>query len=141
MEANLSAPIKNPDSEFYWDSASHDRLVIRKCKACSAFHFMPRYLCPECWSTDLEWVQASGKGVVHSYTIIRRTPLKEFEGLVPYVVALIDLDEGPRMMANILGGDALDTKIGDRVEVCFEKRGEQAKVPQFMRVKNEKGSN
>lgn len=133
MSPNLSPPIVNPDSQAYWDGARENRLMIRKCKSCGKTHFMPRYLCPSCWSTELEWIQASGRGTVHSFTVIRRAPLPEFVGEVPYVVALIDLEEGPRMMSNIVGADALETKIGDQVEVCFEQRGENAKVPQFAR--------
>lgn len=94
---------------------------------------MPRYLCPKCWSTDLDWVEASGKGVVHSFSIIRRAPSAAFADRVPYVVALIDLDEGPRMMANVVREGALDTRIGDRVRVVFEDRGEGSKIPQFVR--------
>ena len=133
MSNELPSPIVNPDSKVYWDGARDERLMIRKCRSCGATHFMPRYLCPACWSTDLDWIQASGRGKVHSFTVIRRAPLPAFAGKVPYVIALIDLDEGPRMMANILGEDALQTRIGDRVEVCFEERGAGAKVPQFMR--------
>ena len=141
MNTELPTPVANPDSQVYWDSANQERLVIRKCKSCKEFHFMPRYLCPSCWSTELEWVQASGLGVVHSFTVIRRAPMKEFDRLVPYVIALIELDEGPRMMTNILGEDALDTRIGDRVKVCFEQRGPDAKVPQFARHLAQKDAN
>lgn len=133
MRRNLPPPVSNPDSQVYWDGARENRLLIRKCKSCGTTHFMPRHLCPSCWSEDLEWIEASGRATVHSYTVIRRAPLPEFAEYVPYLVALVDLEEGPRMMANILGADALDTKIGDQVEVCFEERGENAKVPQFAR--------
>ncbi|MEI8400086.1 MAG: Zn-ribbon domain-containing OB-fold protein [Alcaligenaceae bacterium] len=133
MNPELPIPVANPDSQVYWDSANQERLMIRHCKACNVLHFMPRYLCPACWSTELEWIQASGFGVVHSFTVVRRAPMKEFDHLVPYVVALIELSEGPRMMANILGPDALTTRIGDQVKVCFEQRGPDAKVPQFVR--------
>ena len=135
MNQELPAPIVNPDSQAYWDGARNGRLMIRKCKACGVLHFLPRYLCPSCWSTDLEWIQSSGRGTVHSFTIIRRAPLPAFTDRVPYVVALIELEEGPRMMANILGEDALETAIGDAVEVCFEERGDGAKIPQFSRRK------
>lgn len=141
MNQNLPPPIVNPDSQAYWDGAREDRLMIRKCKSCGTAHFLPRYLCPACWSTELDWIPASGRGTVHSYTVIRRAPLPEFIDRVPYVVALIDLEEGPRMMANILGDSALDTRIGDQVEVCFEQRGESAKVPQFMRRSGAGGNN
>mgnify|MGYP003575054132 CR=1 FL=1 len=141
MSRNLPPPVSNPDSQVYWDGARENRLMIRKCKSCGTTHFLPRYLCPSCWSTELEWVAASGRGIVHSYTVIRRAPLPEFADRVPYLVALIDLEEGPRMMANILGADALDTRVGDQVEVCFEERGEGAKVPQFSRRAGAGGKN
>jgi uncharacterized OB-fold protein len=67
--------------------------------------------------------------------------MKEFDHLVPYVIALIELNEGPRMMANILGPDALETRIGDQVKVCFEARGPEAKVPQVVRHLADKGTN
>lgn len=133
MNQKLPAPIVNADSRPYWDAARENHLVIRQCCTCGELHFMPRYLCPSCWSDDLAWIESSGKGTVHSFAIIRRAPLPVFAERAPYVVALIDLDEGPRMMANIVGEDALSTRIGDVVEVTFEERGEGAKVPQFVR--------
>src|SRR5207253_6202283 len=99
MELSLPQPVANADSLPYWNAAREQRLLIRKCGACSALHFMPRHLCPVCWSDQLEWVQAKGTGSVHSYTIIRRAPVATFSARTPYVVALIDLDEGPRMIA------------------------------------------
>lgn len=134
-QATLPQPVANADSKPYWDAAREGRLVIRKCKACGELHFMPRHLCPTCWSDELEWVGAKGSGSVHSYTIVRRASDPTFAPLVPYAIALIDLDEGPRMMANIVGEDALATRIGDRVEVRFEDRGDDgAMVPQFART-------
>lgn len=126
----LPVPQPNPDSQAYWDAAKKDKLVIRRCTACSAMHFMPRFLCPHCWSTELEWVPASGKGTVHSYSVVRRAPMQSYAPRVPYVVALIDLDEGVRMFSNVIGARALETTVGSRVSVCFEERGEQ-KLPQF----------
>ncbi len=130
----LPGAVSNPDSKQYWAGAARDTLLIRRCKACLALHFMPRHLCPHCWSTELEWVEASGKGTVHSFTIIRRAPLASFADRVPYVVALVELDEGVRLVANILGDDALDTRIDDPVEAVFEQRRDGAKVPQFKRA-------
>lgn len=132
MAAALPAPRTNPDSAAYWEAAAGERLVVRRCADCAALHFPPRHLCPSCWSDRLEWVDASGLGRVYTFTVMRRAPMPEFAAAVPYVVALIDLDEGPRLMANIVGDDAFEVAIGDRVEVCFEVRGE-ARVPQFRR--------
>lgn len=132
--AKLPQPVANADSLPYWNAARERRLVIRRCSACTRLHFMPRHLCPHCWSDQLEWVDAKGTGSVHSYTVIHRASDPAFAPLVPYALALVELDEGPRMMANIVGADALDVKIGDRVQVTFEDRGGGALVPQFMRV-------
>jgi hypothetical protein len=132
--STLPAPVANADSQPYWAAARERRLVIRKCKACGELHFMPRHLCPVCWSDQLEWVDAKGSGSVHSFTIVRRASDPAFAALVPYAVALVDLDEGPRMMANIVGSDALAVKIGDRVQVTFEDRGNGAMLPQFSRA-------
>lgn len=134
MESSLPQPVANADSLPYWNAARERKLLIRKCGACGELHFMPRHLCPACWSDQLEWVDARGTGSVHSFTIVRRAPVATFAAQVPYVVALIDLDEGPRMITNLLGEDALSVKIGDRVEVTFEDRGEGAMLPQFKRV-------
>jgi uncharacterized OB-fold protein len=134
MESPLPQPVANADSLPYWNAARERRLLIRKCSECSTLHFMPRHLCPVCWSDQLEWVQAKGTGSVHSYTIIRRAPVAAFAAQAPYVIALIDLDEGPRMITNLLGDDALTVKIGDQVEVTFEDRGDGALLPQFRRV-------
>ncbi len=95
---------------------------------------MPRCLCPVCWSDQLEWVESKGTGSIHSFTVIRRAPMAAFAPSVPYVIALIELDEGPRMMANVRGADALSTRIDDRVKVIFEDRGDGAMIPQFVRL-------
>ena len=134
MTNQLPRPVANADSQPYWDAARDRRLVIRKCKACGELHFMPRHVCPHCWSDELEWVDAKGQGEVHSFTIIRRASDPAFAFQVPYAVALIELDEGVRMMSNIVGDDALSVEIGDRVQVTFEDRGEGALIPQFKRV-------
>ncbi len=103
-------------------------------EGCGHVRFLPSHLCPRCWGTEVEWFAASGKGEVATFTIVHRAPSPEFAGRAPYVIALIDLEEGPRMMANILGDDALAVEIGDAVRVCFEERGDGAALPQFRRA-------
>lgn len=134
LEPTLPRPQPNADSLPYWNGAREGRLLIQQCEDCRATHFMARHLCPTCWSNKLTWVESRGQGTVHSFTIIRRASIATFSPSVPYVVALIELDEGPRMVSNILGDDALDVGIGDRVQVTFQDRGEDAKVPQFTRI-------
>ncbi len=133
-QMNLPQPVANADSAPYWAAARERRLLIRRCRDCGASHFMPRHLCPSCWSDQLDWIDASGGGSVHSYTIVRRASAAAFAPLTPYVLALIDLDEGPRMVSNILGSDALQVRIGDRVRLTFEDRGDGHLLPQFERA-------
>ncbi len=134
MQAALPKPVANADSRIYWDAARQRRLVIRKCNACGERHFMPRYLCPSCWSDQLEWIDAAGTGRVHSFSVIHRASDPAFASRVPYVIALIELDEGSRMLGNIPGQDALAVAVGDPVKLTFEDRGDGALIPQFERI-------
>lgn len=134
--ATPPAPLPNADSREFWEAAARDELLLRQCKACHKPHFPPRHLCPHCWSDQLDWVPSAGRGAVYSFTVMHRAPTPDFVGNVPYVVALVDLEEGSRMMANIVGDDALATEVGDRVSVCYEARPGGSKVPQFQRVKS-----
>lgn len=135
MSSALPPPIVNPDSAPYWEGAREGKLLVQRCGDCGTLRFFPRYLCTECGSDAVEWAEVSGRGTVHSFTIVHRAAFPEFQAQTPYVVALIDLEEGPRMMTNIVGDDAHDVAIGDAVTVTFEARGsEGAKVPQFKRA-------
>lgn len=134
MTGDLPAPVANADSAPYWAGAREGKLLLQRCGDCGTLRFFPRYLCTACGSDRTEWAEASGRGTVHSFTIVHRAAFPEFQARTPYVVALIDLEEGPRMMTNIVGEDALEVAIGDAVVVAFEARGtEGAKVPQFRR--------
>ncbi len=135
-QPTLPVPEPNSDSRPYWDAAREGRLVVRQCRACGQRHFMPRGQCPACWSDDLEWIDCSGFGTVYSLSTVHRAPTPDFAGIAPYVVALIDLDEGPRMFANIVGAGARDASIGERVQVAFERRGESMALPQFRRMQS-----
>ncbi len=135
-QPTLPVPEPNADSRPYWDAAREGRLVVRQCRACGQRHFMPRGQCPACWSDDLEWIDCSGFGTVYSLSTVHRAPTPDFAGIAPYVVALIDLDEGPRMFANIVGAGARDASIGERVQVAFERRGESMALPQFRRMQS-----
>lgn len=135
MSGNLPAPVVNADSAPYWQGARDNKLLLQRCSDCGTLRFFPRYLCTECGSDNTGWVEATGRGTVHSFTVVHRAAFPEFQERTPYVVALIDLEEGPRMMSNIVGADALDVAIGDAVTVEFEDRGDDgAKVPQFRRA-------
>jgi uncharacterized OB-fold protein len=131
MSGSLRDVTANADSRPYWDAAAKGRLTFKKCLSCGHVQFPPRHLCPVCWSDRLEWIEHPGRGRIHSFTIVHRAPAPGFD--VPYVLAVIDLDGGPRMMSNIVGPDAVKAAIGDAVEVTFERRGGAA-LPQFQRA-------
>ncbi len=136
MTDGLPVPIVNADSAPYWEGAREGKLLLQRCEVCQALRFFPRYLCTECGSEKTRWVEVSGRGTVHSFTIVHRAALPEFQAQTPYAIALIDLAEGPRMMTNVVGEDALNVEIGDAVDVTFEDRGiDGAKIPQFQRAK------
>lgn len=124
----------NGDSAPYWEGAKAGKLLFQKCKACGSVQFPPRHHCAECWEADLDWSESSGKGVVESYTIVQRAPLPELRDRVPYVVAAVIVEEGPRMLTNIVGEGALNTKVGADVAVTFVTGDDGETLPQFQLV-------
>lgn len=129
----IERPLPQPTkiTQAYWDAAKENRLVIQECACCKARQFYPREFCISCLSEDIKWIECSGKGTVYTYTINRRGANPAMSDRVPYVVAAIDLDEGVRMMANIVGSPVDAVKIGSRVEVCFERISDEITLPQF----------
>lgn len=126
-------PPVDPSSAGYWARCGEGELTVQQCQACGHRQHYPRVLCTACGSDDLELVAVSGRGVVRSYTIIRRTVSSAFDDDVPYVVALIALAEGPCMMANVIGCDVETVHIGQAVALAFEARGELS-LPQFQPI-------
>ena len=93
--------------------------------------YYPRILCTHCMSTELGWDRAAGRGTVYAFTFVHRAPTEAFRKDAPYPVAIIELEEGPRLMSNIVGAEPEDVRIGMAVEVVFEPRGEGAALPLF----------
>jgi uncharacterized OB-fold protein len=113
-------PDASPHSAPFWAAARQHRLVLQRCQACGAVQHYPRPWCTTCLSEDLGWIDSPGRGTVYSYTVIRRTAHPAFAPLVPYVYALVDLDEGPRMTTNVVGCPVDEVAIGMRVRPRFE---------------------
>ncbi len=124
-------PVIDPESQPYWDALKQNRLLLKRCRACERFHHYPRELCPHCHSDDLEWSQAAGTGRIYSYTVARRAAGPAFKPDVPYVVALVELDEGPRMMTNIVTPDVESVHIDQRVTVHFDEVTPEVTLPKF----------
>ncbi|WP_417512941.1 Zn-ribbon domain-containing OB-fold protein [Minwuia sp.] len=129
MSVQKPAPETTIDSEAFWAACTDERLTIQKCGACGAVQLYPRSLCTSCNGHDLTMIDAAGTGTVFTYTVSHRAPTPAFAADAPYVIALVDLDEGPRMMMNVIGCPASEVKIGMKVRVVFEQRGEM-KIPQ-----------
>lgn len=127
-------PVQDLDSAPYWQAAREGRLDIPHCNSCGQYHFYPRAVCPHCHSDDLAFRTVSGRGTVHTYTVARRPAGPAFADDVPYVVAVIELEEGPRMMSRIEADTPEAVRIGAPVEVTFVAAGEDVTIPYFRLV-------
>ncbi len=127
-------PSPNPLTAPYWQAAHQGELKLPRCEACAKFHFYPRSACPHCGSAQLAWHKVSGKGEVYSYTVVHRAPSKGFEGLVPYVVAVVALAEGPHLMTRLTQVHPDVVGIGMRVSVEFETQDNETTLPVFRPV-------
>ena len=119
----MSARLIPPTSEMtqpYWDAARRDELVVQQCADCDLRPFPPRAHCPQCGSAQLEWRKMSGRGTVYTYTIAHRPPHPVFTAQSPVAIAVVELEEGPRMISNIVGCDPAGIAVGMAVEVSFE---------------------
>lgn len=123
-ERDYPAPAINVETKRFWDATKEGKLLLGKCNACGAYHYYPRAICPHCLKPGAEWVPASGKGTIYSFSIMRRAP-------VPYAIAYVTLDEGPMMMTNIVECDFDALQIGQRVQLAFRPAGENAALPVF----------
>ncbi|MFF3845785.1 Zn-ribbon domain-containing OB-fold protein [Streptomyces sp. NPDC002328] len=103
----------------YWDAAAEGRLLIRRCAACGRAHHYPREFCPFCWSEDVTWEDASGRATLYTWSVVHRNDLPPFDGRTPYVAAVVDLAEGPRMATEIVGPGELCA--GAELEVTFRE--------------------
>ncbi|GGT99539.1 Zn-ribbon domain-containing OB-fold protein [Streptomyces violascens] len=114
----------------YWDAAAEGRLLIRHCTACDRVHHYPREFCPYCWSEDVTWRPASGRATLYTWSVVHRNDLPPFGDRVPYVAAVVDLAEGPRMMTEVVGCPEAELRI--EMELCVAFRaGDGVSVPVF----------
>jgi uncharacterized OB-fold protein len=126
-------PTPDLETQPYWDAAKEGKLLIKRCSACGRAHFYPRPFCPHCWSDDVEWEEASGRATLYTFSIIRRNDLPPFPDRVPYVAAVVDLEEGPRMMTNVEGCDPEEVEIGMDLMVAFREEDDFA-IPVFRKA-------
>ncbi len=127
------APLVLPEVKHFWDATAEGRLLLARCEDCQTLIWYPRPFCPSCASLKVGWFEASGRGSVYSFTVNRRgqADLSEYKDAGVYVLAYVELDEGPRMMTNIVECDPDTVKIGLRVEVVFHDTGQGTALPRF----------
>lgn len=125
-------PQATPETTEFWEGAKRGLLRIQRCRACGRAYFYPRPFCPYCSSQDVEWFTVSGKGKLYSYVINHR-PAYGFQDAVRYVIAIIQLDEGPRMMSNVIGVEPLpeNLPVDLPVVVTFETQDDDITLPLF----------
>ena len=128
-------PEATPETRPFWDGCRDGVLMLQRCGPCGAAYFPPSPYCPRCLSDDVVWKAVSGRGRLHTYVINHR-PAPGFEAEVPYAIAIVELDEGPRMMSNIVGvpNTPEHLVIDMDLRVTFEARGDDMQVPVFRPV-------
>jgi uncharacterized protein len=133
MGEHKPQPKPTAESARFWEAAKAHKLLLPRCNACGRFWFPPSQRCAHCLSTDFDWQEASGRGRIYSFVVFHRVYHPAFESDVPYAVAIVELDEGPRLLANIVGTPPDDVRCDAHVRVIFEDRGEVT-IPQFAMV-------
>ena len=114
----------NPETQPFWDAARAGRFMLRRCATCNRAHWYPRAICPHCFTPDTVWVEASGRGVVYSFSVMRRAP-------VPYVIAYVTLEEGPTMVTNIVDCALDEVRIGMPVTLVWKASEGGPPMPMF----------
>jgi len=122
-------PTRSAFSEPWFQACSEGRLLIQRCNDCGHYQFYPRIVCRDCGAREPAWVEASGRGLLASFTVVRRPVTEAYQA--PYVVALVDLEEGPRMMSNIVSALPEDLEIGMAVSLRFESWSDDVALPVF----------
>ncbi len=117
-------PNPNPETEAFWAATAEGRLMLRYCRDCGQTHWYPRAVCPHCFGDDSEWRAASGRGTIYTYSITRRSE-------APYAIAYVTLEEGPRMLTNIVDCEFDDIGIDKPVTVVFRYSIGGYSVPMF----------
>jgi uncharacterized protein len=124
-------PVITEESHPFWEGCRQGKLLLQYCEQCQRYQFYPRLYCMQCGADIPRWVEASGRGTVYSYTIICQNKSPEFAHDTPYNVAIVQLEEGPRMMSNIVNIDLTDLRVGLPVKVVFDSVNETISLPRF----------
>jgi uncharacterized OB-fold protein len=128
------APIPNFETQPFWDGCARGQLLLQKCIGCGAYRHPPAPICPECLGAQHEWVEASGRGTIYTFVVVRETRARGWDQMVPYVVAVVTLEEGPRLLTNIVDIAPEEVKIDMPIQVTFAEAGDAMQLPLFRPV-------
>lgn len=131
MAVSKYVPTPTKISARFWAECNNHKFYLQQCASCGDYIFYPGYACHSCLGDVLEWKQVSGRGTIHASTVVERAPNPAFQDDVPYVVALIELEEGPIMMSNVVNADPYAVAIGDEVQVTFRSIATDVTLPVF----------
>ena len=128
-------PYASWETRAWWEGCGRGELVLQRCRSCGVVQHKPRAVCAKCLTDTVEHFVASGRGTVHTFTVTHQNSLAPFRDHLPYVLAYVELDEGPRVLTNIVGCDPADVRIGLPVVADFQPQarddGEAFAVPRF----------
>ena len=124
-------PVISEINRPYWDAAKRHELRLQKCNGCGKFWTPNGPMCPFCWSRDYEWARVSGRGKVNSWVVFHQLYYEGFKGETPYSVVQVELEEGPRLMSNLVGVKSEEIHMGMAVEVVFDDVTEEVTLPKF----------
>jgi uncharacterized OB-fold protein len=127
-------PLVNNWARPFWDGTKEEKLLIQKCADCQKHIFYPRMACPFCFSDNIEWVEAAGKGTIYAFTVVENNAPSPFVPDMPFVIAVVILEEGVRMLSNIVECDPYALQCDQAVEVAFVKRNDEFTMPMFKPV-------
>ncbi len=121
----------NTVTQPYWDGVEQGKLMLQYCSDCDVYQYYPRPLCAKCPAAEPEWREASGRGVLYSYSVVYRGPSPAFQATAPYVTAIVELEEGPRMFTNIVDAEPESLRVGESLRVVFREGPEGLRLPYF----------
>lgn len=124
-------PVIDELNRPFWEGCRVDRLLLQRCSPCGHLRYPISTICPRCLSTAYRWDQMSGRGSVYSFAVFQHAYNDGWRDAVPYAVALVELDEGPTMISNIVGVELEQVRVGLPVSVVFEPVTDQVTVPRF----------
>jgi uncharacterized protein len=113
-------PTPSPATEAFWAATAEHRFLLQRCASCSTAQFYPKVTCTTCGAQELTWEEASGRGTLHTFTVARRATHPAFEGAEPYVVAIVELAEGPKVTSNVVECDVDAVRVGMQLDLCWD---------------------